>query len=100
MRNGIYHRPTKKQQVTVEYACGTRVTINKCTSEWVHLGRGANYYWMCYCRLLTIELTAKERKNMCRTSRMGCPICKEAICKECWKEGYDKHAKLIILRKI
>jgi hypothetical protein len=22
---------------------------------------------------------------------MGYPICKELVCNECWKEGYDKH---------
>jgi len=41
---------------------------------------------------LTTELSAKERKKTCRTSAMGCAVCKEPICKECWKEGYDKHA--------
>ena len=35
---------------------------------------------------------AKDRRKTSRTSHMGCPICKEPSCKECWKEGYDKHA--------
>ncbi len=26
-----------------------------------------------------------------RSSRMGCAICKEPICIECWKQGYHKH---------
>jgi len=47
---------------------------------------------MCYRKQLTTELSAKDRRKTSRTSRMGCPICKEPICKECWKEGYDKHA--------
>ena len=41
---------------------------------------------------LTTELTAKERKKTCRTSRLGYAICKEPICTECWEEGYDKHS--------
>ena len=47
---------------------------------------------MCYRKQVSTELKAKERKARCRTSGMGCPICKEPICKECWKEGYDRHA--------
>ena len=49
---------------------------------------------MCYRKQPTTELSlsAKERRKTNRTSAMGCPICKEPICKECWKEGYDKHA--------
>ncbi len=41
---------------------------------------------MCYIKQLTTELSAKDRRKTNRTSRMGCPICKEPICKECWKE--------------
>ena len=44
-----------------------------------------------YRKQLTNELSAKEMKMICRASKMGCPICKEPICIECWKEGYDKH---------
>jgi hypothetical protein len=64
MTNGIYHRPTKKQKVTVKYAYGTPVTTNKCTSKWVDLERGANYFWMHYPRLLTTELTAKRQEKI------------------------------------
>ena len=32
-----------------------------------------------------------ERKKKCNSSRLGCPICKEHICDDCWKSGYDKH---------
>ena len=73
--------------------CGTRVTTNKCTDVRVSLGMElGSYCRMCYRKQLTTELSAKERRKTCRTSRMGCPICKESICKECWKEGYGKHA--------
>ena len=91
--NGIAHPPEKKAKVTVEYKCGARVTTNKCTNERVSLGLASGSYCrMCYRKQLTTELLANERKKRCRTSQMGCPICKEPICKECWKEGYDKHA--------
>jgi len=93
--NGIAHPLTKKEKVTVEYKCGTRVTTNNCTDVRVDLGIGGHYCRMCYRKLVgttASEQKAAVRKRMCRTSRMGCPICKEPICKECWGEGYDKHA--------
>ena len=90
---GIAHPPTKKAKVTVEYKCRTRVMTNKYTNVWVSLGMQSGIYCrMCYRKQLTTELSAKERKKTCRTSAMGCAVCKEPICKECWKEGYDKHA--------
>jgi hypothetical protein len=90
---GIAHPPTKKAKVTVECKCGTRVTTNKCTNVWVSLGLSSGKYCrMCYRKQLTTELSSKDRQQRCRTSAMGCLICKEPICKECWKEGYDKHA--------
>jgi hypothetical protein len=86
---GIAHPLTKKAKVTVEYKCGTCVT-NKCTDVRVSLGMESGCYCrMCYRKQLTTELSAKERRKTRRTSSMGCPICKEPICKECWKEGYD-----------
>ncbi len=92
--SGITHPPKKKQKVTVAYKCGTRLKMNKCTGEQVSLGMGkqSRYCSMCYRKQLGMELKANERKARCRTSGMGCSICKEPICKECWKEGYDRHA--------
>jgi hypothetical protein len=89
---GIAHPLTKKSKVrTVEYKCGT--TTNKCTDVRVSLGMiSGSYCQMCYRKQLTTELSAKERRKTSRTSAMGCQICKEPICKECWKEGYNKHA--------
>ena len=37
LTNGIAHPPTKKRKVVVEYACGTRLTTNKCTNERVNI---------------------------------------------------------------
>jgi hypothetical protein len=84
---------SKGATVIIKYACRTQVKTDKCTDMRVSLGmKSGEYCRMCYRKQLTTELLAKERKNRCRTSAMGCPICKEPICKECWKERYDKHA--------
>jgi hypothetical protein len=89
---GIAHPPTKKAKVTVEYKFGTRVTTNKCTDVRVSLGMvSGSYCRMCYRKQLTTELSANERRKTSRTSAIGCPICKEPICTECWKEGYWMH---------
>jgi hypothetical protein len=92
--NGIAHCPRMKAKVTLEYKCGTRVKMNKCTSDRVNLGlKSGEYCRMCYQKQVSTELVkAKGRKQRCRTSRLGCAICKEPICMECWKEGYDRHA--------
>jgi hypothetical protein len=91
--NGIQHCPLKEAKVVVQYKCRTRVTTNKCTDVRVSLGMvSGSYCRMCYRKQLTTELSAKKRRKTSRTSAMGCPVCKEPICKECWKEGYNKHA--------
>jgi hypothetical protein len=95
LTNGIAHPPSKKAKVTVEYKCATWVTTNKCKKikDRVSLGlKSGRYCWMCYQKQITMDLLSHQRENRCRTSVMGCPICEEPICKECWEEGYDKHA--------
>ena len=85
--NRIDHPPTKKAKVTVEYKCLTHVTTNKCTDVRVSLGmKSGKYCRMCYRKQLTTELSSRDWQQRCRTSAMGCPICNEPICKECWKE--------------
>jgi hypothetical protein len=92
LTNGIPHRRSKKARVTVEYECGIRVMSKKCTGDQVSLGITLGKYCrMCSRKQVTTKMTAIERKQTCRTSAMGCAICQEPICKECWKEGYDKH---------
>jgi hypothetical protein len=93
---GIALPPKKKAKVIVEYKCGTRVTMQQCAKikDEVNLGtKSGDYCRMCYPnpKQVTNSLTWKERKKRCRTSAMGCPIYKEPVCNECWKEGYDKH---------
>jgi hypothetical protein len=46
---------------------------------------------MCYQKQACTDLKANDRIQRCRTSAMECAVSKEPICKECWKEGYDKH---------
>ncbi len=46
---------------------------------------------MCYQKQVSTELKANGRIKRCRTFAMGCAICKESLCKECWKEGYHKY---------
>jgi hypothetical protein len=92
--NGIVCRPSKRAKVAVEYACGTHVRTNNCTSDRISLGmKSGSYCRMCYRKQVTIALVANERRKRFRTSAMGCAICQEPICKECWTEGYDKHKK-------
>jgi hypothetical protein len=91
--NVITHCPQKQAKVAVEYKCGMRVIRKKCTDVRVNFGlKSGKYCRMCYRKQLPTGLSAKERQTRCRTSAMGCPIFKEPICKECWKEGYDKNA--------
>ncbi len=87
--NGITHCPWKQAKVTVEYKCGMRARTNNCANVRLSLELESGWYCgMCYRKQLTNELSAKERKKACISSQMGCPICKEPICKECRKEGY------------
>jgi hypothetical protein len=93
LTSGITHRQSKKARVTVKYKCGTRVTSRKCTGERVNLGlKSGQYCRMCYQKQVSTELKAKERKERCRNSRLGCAVCKEFICLECWKEGYNRRS--------
>jgi hypothetical protein len=89
---GIAHRSSKKAKVTVEFKCGTCLKTNKCTADRVSLGmKSGGYCRMCYRKQACTDLKANDRIQRCRTSAMGCAVCKEPICKKCWKEGYDKH---------
>ena len=45
----------------------------------------------CFARNTDMTGCTAEKKTKCRTSRLGCVICREEICKICWKLGYDKH---------
>jgi hypothetical protein len=64
LTNNIIHQLSTKAKVTVEYACGMGVTMNKCTSKQVKLGMLlGSYCWMWYRKLVIMELTPTERKK-------------------------------------
>ena len=89
--NGIDH--SRKRKVVIEHKCGTRATTDKCTSERVDLGQtGSDYCRMCY-RKQKKGLKFNEKRKLCNNARLGCAVCKEPVCDECWDLGYDLHNK-------
>ena len=88
---GIAHAGKKRPPVVV-FKCGMRVKTKKCSTVRVNLGRGSDYCRMCY-RKQEKNGTAKEKRKKCTNSQMGCPICDERVCKDCWNSGYDLHQK-------
>jgi len=91
--NGVTHAGKKRPAApTVQYKCGTTRRTKKCTAHRVNLGKSGMYCKMCY-RMQDKSLKSGEKKKKCRKSRLGCAVCKEAVCATCWKSGYDKHQK-------
>ena len=80
------------QKIVANYRCGKRVTTTGCTEDRVNLSVGSGHCKMCY-RNQSNELSAPNKRKNCNSSRLGCPVCKETICGDCWMEGYDMHAK-------
>ena len=82
-------RRGKKQKVTTVFANGARRKTNGCLDERVVI---VNYSYcrMCY-RQQSDDLTRSQKVKACRTSRKGCPVCKEPICQTCLGQGYDMH---------
>ena len=95
---GIAH-PAKKAKVEIVTANNVRVKTSKCINERVRLAVGSNYCRMCYRSQFGAmkpdgsKKTSDEKKRDCNRSAMGCKICKEPICKDCWSKGYDIHQK-------
>ena len=87
---GIAHK--RKMEATVVYRCTKRVKTEECNEDRVNLQQRSKYCKICY-RKQDTPLKAPVHKRKCNTSRMGCVQCKETICKSCWTEGYDEHAK-------
>ena len=86
---GIAHAGKKRAPV-VEYKCGTRARTKRCSTERVNLNKNSKYCKMCYRKQGDVG-TVKERTKKCNASRLGCVICEEHICKDCWDSGYDRH---------
>lgn len=92
--NGIDHK--KKDNIIIEYQCRSRMKTKQCSTERVELKNrkgkliGCQYCKMCY-RKQPSELSRAQKISNCSYSRLGCPQCKETICNDCWKAGYDRH---------
>ena len=74
----------------VQYKCGTPLRTKKCTADPVSLGKGYVYSKTCY-RLQDPSIKSVDRQKMCRIARLGCAVCKEAMCAICWQAAYDKY---------
>lgn len=90
--DGISHK-RKHQVVTTQYACGTTVTDKTCSIERVPIPPSKRGYCrMCYRGIpATPKLSTAQKKKMCNYSRLGCTLCEEPICDDCWEKGYDRH---------
>jgi len=90
---GIAHAGKKRAAPTmVQYKCGATMRTKKCTNHRVNIAKSGAYCKMCY-RMQDTSLDLVDKKKKCKTSRLGCAVCKEAVCAICWKSGYDKHQK-------
>ena len=93
--SGIAHAPKKREAhrpTAIVYKCNTRQKVETCkdVKERVDIMKNSKYCKMCYRKQGKVG-TVAERLKKCNTSCLGCPICKEHICDDCWKSGYDKH---------
>jgi hypothetical protein len=65
---GIAHPASKKEELLWR-------------ADWVSLGmKSGGYCRMCYQKQASTDLKANDRIQRCRTSAMGCAVCKEPIC--------------------
>ena len=93
---GIAHPyvPRKRQKMKVVYANGKTLTTDRCTDVRVNLfGKQSRRCKMCCRKQESTNKTREEKANNCKRSALGCQVCKEAVCKKCWDEGYDMHMK-------
>ena len=79
--SGIAHADKKRAAPTVvQYKCGTTLKTKKCSTERVNLEKGSCYCRMCYMKQ-DKTLTYATKRKKCNTSRMGCEIFWELVCK-------------------
>lgn len=76
-----------------ERACHERQQMmmpeaTSCSVERVSLGLIPGQCRMCY-RKMPKDWTQKQKQEYVNHSQMGCPMCKERVCKPCWTSGYD-----------
>jgi hypothetical protein len=86
------------QQYYVHYKCGKRVRRRGCSDDRVRITTYSDYCRLCYRNHPGVDdegtaMRSKQIVNKCKRSSMGCPICKEHICKACWP-AYDHGVSL------
>ena len=92
---GIAHKSRKKQKKEVFFANREILTTDKCTDVRVKLygeSKASRYCKMCY-RNKPKDLSRSQKMKKINYSILGCAVCKEAVCDDCWEKGYDKHRK-------
>ena len=85
----------KNQKKEVFFANGEVLTTDKCTDVRVKLygeSESGRYCKMCY-RDKPSDLSRSQKMKKINYSILGCAVCKEAVCDDCWEKGYDKHRK-------
>ena len=89
--NDVTHEGKRKESVNINYKCGKRMQTTECTADCVDLNNGCRYCKMCYPKS---KEGGKKKGDVraCNWSRLGCAICQENICDDCWEIGYDNHA--------
>ena len=92
---GIAHKSRKKQKKEVFFANGEVLTTDKCTDVRVKLyGESkAGRYCKMYYRNKPSDLSRSQKMKKINYSILGCAVCKETVCDDCWEKGYDKHRK-------
>ncbi len=89
LTNGVHHRP--ETNVLIHHWDGSKTKTTTCTSTAVCIMTSSSHCRMCYQKLAGINLSAAKKKKKCKKSSIGCPQCKEPICKMRWASGYDMH---------
>ena len=85
---GIYH--DKSSIIMTSPQSGKKKKKNiKCTNVRVLLPSIYTSYCRQYYGILPETLSSSQKRRNCKNSRLGCALCQESICKQCWSEGYN-----------
>ena len=89
LTSGIQHRENYRKVKVIAMKTGNITRLDAYMEMRLPLGRGSNYYAMCYRKLAGEiggdgeKLNTGQEHNRCKHSTMGCPqpSCNEPICK-------------------
>jgi len=85
---GIFH--DKSSIIMTSPQSGKKKKKNiKCTNVRVLLPSIYTSYCRQYYGILPETLSSSQKRRNCKNSRLGCALCQESICKQCWSEGYN-----------